>query len=77
MAQGAEAHRRDEAMSPNSHRTPEQIFADAMDMELSRQAERAYAKRADPHWKSVALRIDQARTMVRQRMSEEDRKATA
>lgn len=59
-------------------RTDEQIFADSMDMELHRQATRAYTKgKSDKHWQRVCFVIERARTLVRQRMSEADQKATA
>ena len=64
----------------NSHRaatrTDEQAFADSMDMALDRQARRAYMKKADLHWRKVAMAIEHVRGLVRQRMSEEDRRNT-
>jgi len=60
----------------HSHRTEEQIFAYAMDMELDRQVRRAYKRKADRHWVEVAFALERVRGLVRQRMSEEDRRNT-
>ena len=60
----------------HSQRTAEQKFADAMDLELDRQARRAYKRTDDEHWMRVGLAIEKARGLVRQRMSAEDRRKT-
>lgn len=64
-----------------SKRTQEQAVADQMDCDLDRFVRRALNQGerepgARRHWQEVAHSLERVRTLVRQRMHEDDRKVT-